>query len=292
MITWPRAAAVALGVVVLLAGCSSPGPSWTRTWAASFSGPAGRGVNPGIWAVDTAHGGVLGTGEVEWLTASPANVHLDGHGHLELVPLHGNTGWTSGRIETTRSFTAPAGGEMQVTATLKQPDPADPAGYWPAFWMLASGKEPGLGEIDILEDVNSGAQTSSTLHCGDLTRKNADGTTGPCHEGNGLGTTLLPCPGCATGYHTYSVIIDRRRPGHEQVRWYLDGQETLTVSESQVGAAAWTTAVDHGFRIILDLAIGGHYPDANCHCQAPTAQTTSGAAMSIASVTVYDLKPG
>jgi beta-glucanase (GH16 family) len=233
----------------------------------------------------------FGGDQVERMTSSPANVHLDGHGDLELVPHRTRMGWTSGRIETRNSFTAPAGGEMKVTATIRQPDPAVPVGYWPAFWMLASrGKEPGLGEIDILEDVNSGTQTSSTLHCGDIARKNADGTTGPCHEDTGLSNGLQPCPDCATEYHTYAVIIDRRHAGGERIRWYLDGQETFSVSEPQVGAAAWTAAVDHGFRIILDVAIGGHYPDINCHCQSPAARTTGGAAMSIASVAVYDLK--
>jgi beta-glucanase (GH16 family) len=278
---------------LLLGGCAAApsGPVWANVWSGSFSGPAGQGVNTSTWVYDTDHGAALGTGEVEQLTTSPANVHLDGHGHLELVPLRDTTGgWTSGRIETKNSFTAPAGGEMQVTATIRQPNPAVAAGYWPAFWMLARGREPGLGEIDIMEDVNSGTQTAGTLHCGDLARKNPDGTAGPCHEPDGLSNGLLPCPACQTGYHTYSVIIDRRHAGREQVRWYLDGRETFSVSETQVGAAAWTAAVDHSFRIILDLAIGGSYPDATCRCHSPTSQTTSGAAMSIASVAVWDLK--
>jgi beta-glucanase (GH16 family) len=280
----------AFGAVLLLAGCSSPAPPWTETWSASFAGPAGQGVSTRTWAYNTGPGTVFGGGETERMTASPANVRLDGHGHLDLIPLRTRGGWTSGRIETTRSFTAPAGGEMKVTATIRQPDPADPNGYWPAFWMLSvNGHEPGLGEIDIMEDVNSGTQTSGTLHCGDLARKNADGTVGPCHEDTGLSDGLQPCPACATEYHTYAVIIDRRRAGHEQIRWYLDGQETFGVSESQVGTAAWTAAVDHGFRIILDVAIGGHYPDAACHCQSPTSRTTSGP-MSVASVAVYNLK--
>ncbi len=277
-------------MLVMLGGCSS-GPAWVNAWAGSFAGPAGHGVNTRAWVVDTDHGAALGTGEAEQLTSSPANVRLDGHGHLNLIPLRTATGWTSGRVETARSFTAPAGGEMQVTATLRQPNPAVAAGYWPAFWMLsANGHEPGLGEIDILEDVNSGARTSGTLHCGDLTRKNADGTSGPCHEDNGLSSGLHPCPTCATSYHTYTVIIDRRHAGHEQIRWYLDGRETQNVTETQVGATAWTQAVDHGFRIIFDVAIGGHWPDTVCRCHSPTTQTTSGAAMSIASVTVSDLE--
>lgn len=290
---WLRVAAVVTLTVVtplVVAAYQSPGLPWMETWSASFTGPAGHGVSASIWAYNTGQGAVLGTGEVERMTSSPANVHLDGHGHLDLVPLRSSAGWTSGRIETKTSFTAPVGGEMEVTATIKQPDPADPAGYWPAFWLLANGHEPGLGEIDILEDVNSGTRTSGTLHCGGLARKNRDGTAGPCHEDNGLGTALLPCPACQAGYHTYTVIIDRRRAGAEQVRWYLDGRETFSVSESQVGAVAWAAAVDHGFRVIFDVAVGGHYPDAACHCQSPTMQTTSGAAMSVASVAVYDLR--
>lgn len=281
--------AVSFGTATVLAAFS-PGTAWTRTWSASFSGPAGQGASTSTWVDNTGPGAVrFGGGQAERMTSSPANVHLDGRGHLDLVPLRTRHGWTSGRVETRRSFTAPAGGEMRVTATLRQPDPADPDGYWPAFWLLAKGKEPGLGEIDIMEDVNSGAQTSGTLHCGDLARRNADGTAGPCHEDDGLGTALLPCPACSAGYHTYTVIIDRRQAGHEQIRWYLDGKETFSVSETKVGRAAWTTAVDHGFRIIFDVAIGGRYPDTACHCQAPTAQTASGAAMSVASVAVYDL---
>ena len=293
----PRRVAAVVVVLVMAVGVSlrvfaETSPAWTETWTAGFTGPAGHGVSPGTWVYDTGQGAVFGGGEVERMTSSPVNVHLDGHGHLDLVPLRTATGWTSGGVETKRTFTAPAGGEMKVTATLKQPDPADPDGYWPAFWLLANGKEPGLGEIDILEDVNSGARTSGTLHCGGLARRNADGTAGPCHEDNGLGSTLLPCRACQTGYHTYSVIIDRRRAGHEQITWYLDGRQTFSVSETQVGAAAWVKAVDHGFRIIFNVAIGGHWPDAACRCQSPTARTTSGAAMSVAAVTVSDLAAG
>jgi hypothetical protein len=33
-------------------------------------------------------------------------------------------------------FKAPAGGEMEVSASIKQPNPGSGLGYWPAFWML------------------------------------------------------------------------------------------------------------------------------------------------------------
>jgi beta-glucanase (GH16 family) len=141
-------------------------------------------------------------------------VHLDGHGALEITALGHGQSWTSGRIQTISSdFGAPAGGEMAVTASIRQPNPSSGLGYWPAFWMLGPGDWPGTGEIDILEDVNALSEHAATLHCGNLDDVNPDGTLGPCHEFIGLSSGLLPCPGCQTGFHTYTAVVDRgKRP--------------------------------------------------------------------------------
>jgi hypothetical protein len=98
-------------------------------------------------------------------------------------------------------------------------------------------------------------------------------------------------PGCQDGYHTYSIVLDRR-PANQQLRWYLDGRQFYAVSESQVGTAAWVQAYDHGLSVLFDLAIGGGYPDSVCACTTPTAQTSSGATLSVRSVTVYSTTPG
>ena len=58
------------------------------------------------------------------------------------------------------------------------------------------------------------------------------------------------------------------------------------MAESQVGTATWHAAVDHGFFLILDVAIGGAFPNAACGCTSPTSTTTSGTAMGIQHVTV------
>ena len=262
------------------------GSRWTQVWSDTFDGPAGQGVDTASWKYDIGQG-VFGTGEIEAMTSSPANVHQDGHGNLDIVPLRRGASWTSGRIQTATRFAAPAGGEMMVTASIVQPNPANGIGYWPGFWLIAPGQWPQNGEIDIMEDVNATHQVSGTMHCGNMTERNADGTMGPCHEGTGLTSQLRPCPDCQSTYNTYSLVIDRRDAADESVSWYIGHHDYFTVHESQVGAAAWTQAIDHGFSIILDVAIGGGFPNVRCQCTSPLAETTSGAPMGIGYVSVY-----
>jgi beta-glucanase (GH16 family) len=281
-----------LVAVVIGSACSACSPArgstwrWTQVWADSFNGPAGSPPDARYWGYNRGTG-VFGTGEVETMTSSPANVHLDGHGNLDITALQSGTAWTSGRIQTHSSrFRAPAGGELKVTASIRQPAPVNGLGYWPGFWMLGPPPWPENGEIDIMEVVNGLSATGGSLHCGNLAARNPDGSFGPCHEGRGLGSGLRSCPGCQTAFSTYSVIVDRRAAGREQIRWYRNGRQLFALSEGQVGRAAWVRAVDHGFSIILDVAIGGSYPDTQCQCQTPSGQTTPGATMTVRYVTV------
>ena len=138
------------------------GTPWVRVWRDDFTGRAGRGVNPKFWRYDTGRG-VLGTGEIETMTRSARNVHLDGRGNLDITAVGHGQSWTSGRIQTKSSaFGARAGGMLMVTAAVKQPRPRHGLGYWPAFWMLGTGHWPATGEVDILEDVNALSRNSGT----------------------------------------------------------------------------------------------------------------------------------
>jgi hypothetical protein len=268
------------GAAARAAAAPPPPAGWTTVFSDDFSGAGGSPPSSANWFYDIGTG--YGTGEIEQTTASTANSYLDGSGHLVLRAIRDGGTWTSARLESTRDdFQAPPGGKMEMTASIRQPDPANGLGYWPAFWALGSpmragGGWPASGEIDMMEDVNGLNQASQTLHTS---------ATSPGHG-------LIACPDasstCQTGYHTYSVIIDRTNTSAETLQFLMDGTVTSTITQASVGASAWQQAIDHGFFIIWDLAIGGNYPDGICNCTTPTSATTSGASMSVDYVAVYE----
>jgi beta-glucanase (GH16 family) len=259
---------------------------WELVWSADFTGAANASLNASQWSYETGYG-IFGNNDIETMTNSPVNAHLDGTGGADITAVRQGTAWTSARIKSVPAFEPPPDSEMEFTASIMQPGPSGGLGYWPAFWLLGEGTWPAHGEIDIMEDVNALSEHSAALHCGNLVQRNADGTLGPCHEQYGLSSHLLPCSQCQAGYHTYSVIVDRRNLADQEIRWYLDGRQFFAVRESQVGAAAWNEAIESGLQIIFDVAIGGTYPDDTCHCQTPSGATSPSGTMHIRDVGVY-----
>ena len=263
---------------------------WRRVWGDEFNGSSG--LDPSNWICDTGTsypGGPSnwGTGEVQSYTCAEVNVFQSG-GSLSIRSLHTGTNpasnWISGRIETARAdFQAPSDGAMAVEARIKLPEvtPANGLGYWPAFWMLGSPYRgnywnwPGVGEIDIMENANGLNQWWGTLHCG-------TNPGGPCNETNGLGGSVSNFdPSLQTAFHTYRVELDKRSTP-QQIRWYVDGIERHMVSSDQMDANTWEGATNHGFFIILNLAMGG-WPS------NPSGATISGGTMLVDYVRVYSL---
>jgi hypothetical protein len=88
------------------------------------------------------------------------------------------------------------------------------------------------------------------------------------------------------------MILNRTNTSAESITFYLDGSSYFTVTEAQVGTATWQAAFDHNLSIILDLAMGGGYPNGVCGCTSPTSSTTSGGTMSVAYVAAYSTSGG
>jgi len=277
-------------------------PAWTLVWSDEFNGAAGIGVDAQNWLYDIGTGygcagcpSNWGTGEIETMTGNTDNVYQDGVGHLAIKPTHVGTdplaGWTSGRIETQRTdFAPPTGGVLAVEASIQQPNVSGVSalGYWPAFWMLGAQFRgnylnwPRVGEIDIMEGVNGLDSVWVTLHCGVP-------SGGPCNETIGKSSGRIPCTGCQAAFHTYRVEIDRSF-SPEQIRWYLDGVNIHALNANQVDSthpSTWAEAVNHGFFIIINVAMGGGFPNGVSGTLTPTLSTTSEIAMLVDYVRVY-----
>ena len=293
-------AVAATAVFAMDANAAVPAPpsGMTTIFSDDFTGAAGTGLNTANWLYDTGTsypGGAAnwGTGEVETMTSSTANVYQDGGGNLVIKPIRDSAGnWTSGRVETQRTdFAAPAGGKVRMEARIQQPNVSGTAaaGYWPAFWALGAAARPvgatnwpSIGEWDIMEDINGRSSVFSTLHCG-----TASG--GPCNETTGLGSGEHACSGCQTAFHTYAVEYDRS-VSPEQLRFYLDGSNYFTLNSSQLDATTWNNATQHGFFMILNVAMGGGFPAA--FGGGPTSATQSGVPMVVDYVAVYQSTSG
>ena len=281
----------------LLAPGSLPSPQkWTLDIGTSY--PSG----PAHW----------GTNEIQTYTSSPSNIGITPSGTLRIIPLapttnttkgkNKNSTWTSARIETTKThdFSCGAGQRLRIEAGIRLPSgpAAEQMGIWPAFWSLGAAFRgnyqswPGPGEVDVMESVNGAATVWHTVHCG-------VGSGGPCKEMNGLGSTAAMSRGV---WHVVAVEIDRSRGGTgrddwkaEKLVWFVDERQTWSLTGATVGnATAWATLARSPKFLLLNVAVGGAFPDAVAGGKTPTAKTPTaktlggaGAAMEVRHVAVF-----
>jgi hypothetical protein len=293
------AAAVLITIPLTLAANASVPPTptgWTLAWSDDFTGASGSLPSSANWIIDLGHSypggpGNWGTGEIQSYTNSNQNLAQDGAGNLRITPRRDAAGnWTSARIETQRTnFKPPSGGVLRIEGRIQMPNVTGQAalGYWPAFWALGSPYRgnfqnwPGVGEFDIMENVNGINAVWGVLHCGV-----APG--GPCNEFNGIGTNRA-CPGssCQSAFHTYRFEWDAS-VSPQQLRWYVDGTQFHQVNQNQVDAGTWTNMTGHsGYFILLNVAMGGSFPNGVAGTGTPTAATANGVPMVVDYVAVW-----
>lgn len=63
-----------------------------------------------------------------------------------------------------------------------------------------------------------------------------------------------------------------------------------TITQSQIGAATWSQGITNGVYVILNVAIGGSFPNALYGSSTPTANTISGKEMAVDYVGVWTSK--
>lgn len=232
-----------------------------------------------------------GTGEIQVYTDSSSNIDVD-NGNLVITPLNSAGQWTSARIETMEEndWVCPPGGRLIVVASIKLGDNPEKsqAGIWPAFWALGSAYRgnyqnwPKIGEIDILESPNGAPKIWHTLHCG-----TAPG--GPCHETNGIGGHADFSRG---KFHIVSMEINRGTNDwkSESITYSVDGKKTITVTGGDIGdEEAWKGLAHEPKFLLLNVAVGGSFPNAIAGAQTPNENTIGGkgSAMEVEYVAVY-----
>lgn len=265
--------------VRVLAG-SDPDRPWELAWSDEFEGPAGSLPDPTVWRPEIGDGtanGIPGWGNAErqTYTGDPANVSLDGEGHLVIRALetHGDAPlcyygapceYTSARIITAGNLEVTYG---RIEARIKIPYGQ---GLWPAFWMLGNDLPnvgwPESGEIDIMENIGREPdRIHGTVH-------------GPGYSGGsgiGRGVSLPDGGRFADDFHVFAIDWSPVR-----IVWTLDGVPYSTVTPADLPRGArWV--FDHPFFLILNVAVGGHWPG------DPDDTTTFPQEMAIDYVRVY-----
>lgn len=251
--------ALPLFLLVALPGCegpaaisqpAAPAPAGRLLWSEEFTGPAGTVPSSSHWTFDV--GTDWGNAQLEYDTARPANVSLDGAGNLAITARHESyqgSDYTSGRILTRGLFSQNRG---RFEARIKLPTGR---GLWPAFWLLGadvgSAGWPDCGEIDIMEYRG---QEPGVVH-GSL--------HGPGYSGGGARSRAFTLPNGGrfdTGFHVFAIEWKTN-----QITWLVDNVPYYVATPSSLPSGSrWV--FDHPFFIILNLAVGGNYvgpPDAS-----------------------------
>ena len=191
------------------------------------------------WTYDT--GPNWYNNELQDYTSGNTNASLDGSGNLVIEArkeAREGRQYTSARLKTEGKKTFTYG---RVESRMKVPSGQ---GMWPAFWMLGGNSWPTTGEIDIVENLGKEPSIAhGTMH-------------GPGYSGAAGPTASFTLPGGAKfpdDFHIFAIEWETN-----VIRWYVDDKLYSTKTPADTNGNTWV--FDHGFFIILNLAVGGDWP--------------------------------
>jgi beta-glucanase (GH16 family) len=243
-----------------------PAPPWLLVWSDEFDG---ENINTENWTYDIGGTG-WGNAELQYYTDRPENARIeDGilviEARREEERFQGRE-YTSARLKTQGLQTWTYG---RIEARIQIPRGQ---GIWPAFWMLGSNiatvSWPGCGEIDVMENIGREPKiVHGTIHGPGYSGANGVGNSYPHPEGEAF----------ADDFHVYAVEWEP-----EELRWYVDDAHYGTVTTDDV-PGEWV--YDHPFFIILNVAVGGHWPG------YPDDTTEFPQQMRVDYVRVYEVNP-
>ncbi|HEX6290226.1 MAG TPA: family 16 glycosylhydrolase [Herpetosiphonaceae bacterium] len=217
---------------------------WTLAWSDEFNGPT---IDLSTWSYEPPRPRPE-NGELQYYTERPKNARIE-QGQL-LIEGHPESyagyAYTSASLHTNgkRFF---GDGRIEMRAKLPYSK-----GAWPAFWTMGphNGCWPNNGEIDIMELVG-GDNRDNQVHAAAHWSTDLEGCN-TAHISRG-GSYTLPAGIFADGYHTFAIERDATH-----IRWFMDGLHYYTLNIS----TAEQSELRQPHFLLLNLAIGGHWPGA------------------------------
>jgi beta-glucanase (GH16 family) len=214
-----------------LLGHAAQAQSWQLVWSDEFNGS----ISPD-WVFETGGGG-WGNNELEYYRRENATVE---NGNLVITAKREDFGgyhYTSARMKTQGKKSWTYGRmEARIKLPVKQ-------GTWPGWWMLGSNISsvgwPASGELDIMEQINTGNTVYGTAHWQAANGSQAD-------YGNSMVTT-------PADYHVYAIEWDK-----DYIRWFVDGTQYHVMQITN--GTGNTQAFAKDFFLLLNMAVGGNWP--------------------------------
>ncbi|MEM9839460.1 MAG: glycoside hydrolase family 16 protein [Pseudomonadota bacterium] len=255
------------------------GKGWSLVWSDEFDGTE---LDEAKWSPEEACWGG-GNNEKQCYTARTDNVEVV-NGLLRLIaleeeytgrtePIEWQTGnnatntqpYTSGKVRTLGGRGDWTYGRFSMRAKL----PAG-QGTWPAFWMLPASDTYGNlwplnGEMDIMEAVNLTASCNTCTGASGENRTSSAIHFGSEWPSNTFIDERTDLPGAVNpsdGYHVYSMEW-----GEGIMQFFVDDELHFTVqnfewyTDHPAGAGNDNAPFDAPFYLIINLAIGGNFPE-------------------------------